>query len=71
MGPNVEAACQFAETSERTAGIGRLEDARAILEGNAGTLIESGQTSAKCPPRTYLGAGPTRRAASWPELDLH
>lgn len=41
MGPKVEAACQFAETPARTAGIGRLEDARAILEGNAGTLIKS------------------------------
>lgn len=41
MGPKVEAACQFAKTPGRAAGIGRLEDARAILEGNAGTLIKS------------------------------
>ena len=32
MGPKVEAACQFAETPGSIAGIGRLEDARAILE---------------------------------------
>jgi len=41
MGPKVEAACQFANAPGRVAGIGRLEDARAILEGNAGTLVKS------------------------------
>ncbi|MCT4475500.1 amino acid kinase family protein, partial [Bosea spartocytisi] len=41
MGPKVEAACQFANAPGRVAGIGRLDDARAILEGNAGTLIKS------------------------------
>ncbi|WP_072386897.1 carbamate kinase [Hyphomicrobium sp. CS1BSMeth3] len=40
MGPKVEAACQFAETPGSIAGIGRLEDARAILEGNAGTVVK-------------------------------
>lgn len=39
MGPKVEAACLFASTPGRIAGIGRLEDAAAILEGTAGTLI--------------------------------
>lgn len=42
MGPKVEAACQFAETPGRIAGIGRLEDAREILEGNAGTTVKLG-----------------------------
>jgi carbamate kinase len=42
MGPKVEAACQFSETPGRIAGIGRLEDARAILEGKAGTIVKSG-----------------------------
>jgi carbamate kinase len=42
MGPKVEAACRFAETPGRIAGIGRLEDARAILEGKAGTIVKSG-----------------------------
>lgn len=41
MGPKVEAACRFAATAGRMAGIGRLEDARAILEGSAGTLVTS------------------------------
>lgn len=39
MGPKVEAAREFASTPGRTAGIGRLEDARAILEGQSGTLV--------------------------------
>lgn len=38
MGPKVEAACAFAATGG-LAGIGRLEDASAILEGSAGTVI--------------------------------
>jgi len=39
MGPKVEAACAFAEREGRLAGIGRLEDARAIIEGRAGTVV--------------------------------
>lgn len=39
MGPKVEAACAFASTAGRIAGIGRLEDARAILEGQKGTIV--------------------------------
>ena len=42
MGPKVEAASQFASTAGRSAGIGRLEDARAILEGKAGTIVKTG-----------------------------
>lgn len=38
MGPKVEAACRFAE-SGGDARIGRLEDARAILQGRAGTTV--------------------------------
>lgn len=38
MGPKVAAACDFAETGGFS-GIGRLEDALAILEGRAGTRI--------------------------------
>lgn len=41
MGPKVEAACAFAAAGGRIAGIGRLEDAAAILEGKAGTLVSS------------------------------
>ena len=39
MGPKVESACRFASRPGRFAAIGALEDARAILEGRAGTRI--------------------------------
>lgn len=39
MGPKVEAACRFAETGQGLAGIGRLEDAAAILADRAGTRV--------------------------------
>ncbi|MBB6182332.1 carbamate kinase [Pseudorhizobium flavum] len=39
MRPKVEAACAFANTGG-LAGIGRLEDARGILEGRQGTLVK-------------------------------
>jgi carbamate kinase len=39
MKPKVEAACRFVDAGGRLAGIGRLEDASAILEGLRGTLI--------------------------------
>jgi carbamate kinase len=41
MGPKVEAACDFVLATGGQAGIGALEDAAAILEGRAGTLISS------------------------------
>lgn len=41
MGPKVEAARAFAARPGRIAGIGRLEDAVAILEGRAGTLMSA------------------------------
>ncbi len=42
MGPKVEAACRFAETTGGVAGIGALGDAAAILRGEAGTTIAIG-----------------------------
>jgi len=39
MGPKVEAACDFARTTGGRAGVGALEDAVAIVEGRAGTLV--------------------------------
>jgi carbamate kinase len=39
MAPKVEAACRFVEATGRTAGIGALPDATAILKGEAGTLV--------------------------------
>jgi carbamate kinase len=43
MGPKVEAACEFVELTGRSAGIGRLADAGAILAGTAGTTVAAGQ----------------------------
>jgi len=39
MGPKVEAAIEFVEATGGLAGIGRLEDAAAILNGEAGTRV--------------------------------
>jgi len=39
MGPKVAAACEFVEGTGGVAGIGRLEDAGAILAGTAGTIV--------------------------------
>ena len=39
MRPKVEAACDFVNTANGKAGIGRLKDALCIIEGTAGTLI--------------------------------
>jgi carbamate kinase len=39
MGPKVEAACRFAAETGGRAGIGKLEEAAAILAGLAGTTV--------------------------------
>ena len=39
MGPKVEAACRFAERTGHLAAIGAIDEAPAILQRNAGTLI--------------------------------
>jgi carbamate kinase len=41
MGPKIEAACRFAETTGGLAAIGALEDAGAILRGERGTRIRA------------------------------
>ncbi|WP_108446723.1 carbamate kinase [Halomonas denitrificans] len=41
MGPKVAAACEFVTARGGVAGIGALEDAGRILEGQAGTLIRA------------------------------
>lgn len=40
MAPKVEAVCRFVEQTGGMAGIGRLQDATAILTGQAGTLVQ-------------------------------
>ncbi len=42
MGPKVEAACRFVELTGDLAAIGRLQDAVAMIEGTAGTIITPG-----------------------------
>ncbi|HSE54770.1 MAG TPA: carbamate kinase [Nocardioidaceae bacterium] len=39
MGPKVDAVCRFVEVTGDMAAIGRLEDAEAIIEGKAGTIV--------------------------------
>jgi carbamate kinase len=39
MGPKVEAACRFVEATGGMAAIGRLDDAQALLDGTAGTVV--------------------------------
>ena len=52
MGPKVEAVCRFVELTGDMAAIGRLEDAAAILHGEAGTIVTpDGRYSASDPSR--------------------
>jgi carbamate kinase len=39
MGPKVEAACRFVDSTGGTAAIGRLGDAAALLDGTVGTTV--------------------------------
>jgi len=39
MGPKIEAACHFVETTGKAASIGTLRDAEGLVNGTAGTLI--------------------------------
>jgi len=39
MGPKITAACNFVRAGGQLAGIGRLQDARAIVESRAGTQV--------------------------------
>ncbi len=39
MGPKIAAACEFVRAGGTMAGIGRLQDARAVVEGRAGTQV--------------------------------
>jgi carbamate kinase len=39
MGPKVDAACRFVEAGGAMTGIGRLDDAEALLHRKAGTIV--------------------------------
>ncbi|MFN8036334.1 MAG: carbamate kinase [Acidimicrobiia bacterium] len=43
MGPKAEAACRFVEATGRTAMIGALDDAAAVVRGESGTVVAAGQ----------------------------
>jgi carbamate kinase len=47
MGAKVQAACDFAEASGRTAAIGSMTDALRVLAGDAGTQIRSSSDAAR------------------------
>ncbi|MER5423752.1 carbamate kinase [Streptosporangium roseum] len=44
MGPKVEAACRFVETTGDMAAIGKLDEAEQILEGKGGTIVTPNAT---------------------------
>jgi carbamate kinase len=47
MGPKVEAACRFVEATGGSAAIGALDQAAAIVRGEAGTLVVPASTRAR------------------------
>ncbi len=52
MGPKIIAACDFVRAGGKVAGIGRLQDARPIVEGRTGTRVQEGDGTAKRAPAT-------------------
>ena len=63
MGPKISAACAFVLGGGKLAGIGRLADARAIIEGQAGTRVfaDAGANPNGIAPKA--GAQPTSISA--------
>lgn len=47
MGPKITAACDFVQAGGTLAGIGRLQDARAIVEGRTGTQVRLDSQASK------------------------
>ena len=47
MGPKVEAACRFAESTGKHAAIGALRDLPLILKGQAGTTVTTAARDAE------------------------
>jgi carbamate kinase len=58
MGPKVTAACDFVRAGGHMAGIGRLEDALAIVERRVGTLVLQGTADLGSPARAQAAFGP-------------
>lgn len=64
MGPKVAAASHFVTAGGNLAGIGRLSDARAVLEGHTGTRIRP-DASASYHPRTSGFTGANQSISVW------
>jgi carbamate kinase len=58
MGPKIEAVCRFVEATGKVAAIGRLDDAQALLAGQAGTLIAPGLRRSPAPAEGPSCTGP-------------
>ena len=57
MGPKISAACDFVRAGGKLAGIGRLSDARAIIESRAGTrVVADAQRTKSAPEPTSISA---------------
>lgn len=69
MGPKVAAASAFVRASGNRAGIGRLADARAILEGCAGTMVspDAAAPAGRATPRDGAASSPgaEQSLAAW------
>jgi carbamate kinase len=69
MGPKVAAACDFVRKSGGIAGIGRLQDARAILDGMAGTRIRpdpaKSRLSAAFAAQCWVNTGADQPVSVW------
>ncbi len=57
MAPKVASACAFVRGGGSLAGIGRLQDARAILEGRAGTRVRAARVAGPSQGTGEPGAG--------------
>ena len=66
MKPKIEAACRFVESGGKLAGIGRLEDAAAILEGLRGTVVRPAGVSLDFLPEPAATA-PSRPSSPAPQ----
>jgi hypothetical protein len=63
MGPKITAACDFVRAGGQLAGIGRLEDARAIIRG---ARRHAGQAGHDAGRPEFAGREENRHCSGWP-----
>ena len=63
MGPKISAACAFVRGGGKLAGIGRLADARAIIEGRTGTRVVADEEAGFAARSAKIVAEPTSISA--------